>query len=425
MHRPGIWRLTKCILELWSPSWTVLLHENPGETLNDPEIPDDLKEPIHPEEIGKLYEYWRGFRPSGKSGTLVQCIKSKRNQGLFYTPERVVQFIVERTLDHLESNGSDLPNIRICDPAVGTGAFLAEAVDSLTTRVRRNNRPGTSSGCPEEIRSHIVQNCLFGVDLDPIAVKIAKAVLIRRIGQRSSRIIPNVRGGNALIGRLDSNEMYRQQDLMTEISENRTEFLELPDVFHWPAEFPEVFSPPRSGFDAVIGNPPYEIVSVKESGIASRSLDQAFFRKTYETCTGKINTYRLMMERGLQLLREGGILGVYRSGNPPGRLNCRSASEHDSRPNHGSSRGGDSRESTCFSECHASAPDSHHAQRGADGVAQTRFLGWDRLDSGDISCFHFPEDYRGLRMQGASCQRAARIDVAGENFCIPSAWRKR
>jgi Alw26I/Eco31I/Esp3I family type II restriction m6 adenine DNA methyltransferase len=287
----------------------VLLRDNPGETQDNSEISDELKQPIHAVEVGKLYEFWRGFRLSGKSGTLVQCIKSKRNQGLFYTPERVVQFIVERTLDHLESNESDLLNIRICDPAVGTGAFLSEALNALETRVQRDKGMRTSTDGSERIRSQIVRNCLFGVDLDPIAVKIAKAVLFKRIGQQSSRIIPNVRVGNALIGRRHSNEMCRHQDLMAEISENCTEFFELPDVFHWPVEFPEVFSPPRNGFDAIIGNPPYEIVSVKESGIASRSLDQAFFRKTYETCTGKINTYRLMIERGLQLLREGGILG--------------------------------------------------------------------------------------------------------------------
>lgn len=279
----------------------VLLHENPREAPNDPEIPDELREPLHPEELGKLYEYWRGFRLSRTSGALVQCIRNRRNQGLFYTPERVVQFIVERTLDHSESNGADLRNVRICDPAVGTGAFLGEALNSLAARLQRNSG-GKSLGFSEEIRTHIVRNCLFGVDLDPIAVKIAKAVLYRNIGRTNSDIAPHVHVGNALIGRRGAHDKRQQSSASIEI-------LDLSDAFHWPVEFPEVFTSPRNGFDAVIGNPPYEIVSVKESGIASRSLDQAFFRKAYETCTGKINTYRLMIERGLQLLREGGILG--------------------------------------------------------------------------------------------------------------------
>jgi Alw26I/Eco31I/Esp3I family type II restriction m6 adenine DNA methyltransferase len=74
-------------------------------------------------------------------------------------------------------------------------------------------------------------------------------------------------------------------------------------------EFPEVFSDSRCGFDAVIGNPPYEILSVKESGIQARKHDQFYYRHFYSVCSGKVNTYRLMIERGLQLLREGGALG--------------------------------------------------------------------------------------------------------------------
>ena len=50
----------------------------------------------------------------------------------------------------------------------------------------------------------------------------------------------------------------------------------------------------------MIGNPPYEVVSSKESGIEERSHQQAYFRRTYESCVGKINTYRLMLERGLK-----------------------------------------------------------------------------------------------------------------------------
>jgi hypothetical protein len=80
-------------------------------------------------------------------------------------------------------------------------------------------------------------------------------------------------------------------------------------VFHWPIEFPEIFDKDRCGFDAVVGNPPYEILSAKESGIEERRQEQAYIRQVFRTCKGKINTYRLMLERGLTLLREEGVLG--------------------------------------------------------------------------------------------------------------------
>ncbi len=91
--------------------------------------------------------------------------------------------------------------------------------------------------------------------------------------------------------------------------ESLRQWVEEKRVFHWAEQFPEVFSDASGGFDCVIGNPPYEILSVKESGIRDRHLDQTYFRATYRTCHGKINTYRLMMERGLDLLHSQGVLG--------------------------------------------------------------------------------------------------------------------
>ena len=59
----------------------------------------------------------------------------------------------------------------------------------------------------------------------------------------------------------------------------------------------------------MVGNPPYEILSAKESGIEERRQEQAYIRQMFRTCKGKINTYRLMLERGLTLLRKEGVLG--------------------------------------------------------------------------------------------------------------------
>ncbi len=80
------------------------------------------------------------------------------------------------------------------------------------------------------------------------------------------------------------------------------------DSFDWPAEFPEIFWG-RGGFDVIIGNPPYEILSIKESGISRRREEQEYLRHAFSTCQGKLNTYRLMLERSLELLKEGGTLG--------------------------------------------------------------------------------------------------------------------
>jgi adenine-specific DNA-methyltransferase len=336
----------------------VLLSRHRSATTSLPDGTRDLLEQhvdkkigaLSPEQIGRVYEYLRGFELELQSGTdarLVPSVRPKRNLGLFYTPPQIVSHIVESSLDALRiSEPGYYLDARILDPAVGTGAFLAETLDQLAVRVLSGTDTWTRQRI-EQIRTHyrdcglgkklgiepdeetavrisILENCLYGIDLDPIAVHIAKAVILKRAFRQlgfASGVEPHVRVGNALMGmgKSGAGSLHRKRE---DFEHARVYFGKtVPDqwhisewaaanrVFHWPLEFPEVCSRGRGGFDVVVGNPPYEIVSVKESGIEERSKEQAYFRRTYRTCQGKINTYRLMMERGLTLLREGGALG--------------------------------------------------------------------------------------------------------------------
>ncbi|MGO9118363.1 MAG: Eco57I restriction-modification methylase domain-containing protein [Desulfomonilaceae bacterium] len=335
--------------------------------------------PLAPEEVGQLYESLRGFRLEIKSGNepiLLPSPTGKRNQGLFYTPLHIVEQIVTGALDAIGiSQPEDYLDLKILDPAVGTGVFLAHALEEVTRRVFSSSSKsstvpssrietihneisaalsasgtGNRPKLEESIRIHILTSCLYGVDLDPIAAHIAQVVLTKRVfGHHPppDGFSLNIRTGNSLIGAIRTTPYpYCQGDRRWRKMENSSmeEFQAEPDVnitanldrmhaviyfakknlhdraiqqwseekkvFHWSLEFPEVFQRDRDGFDIVIGNPPYEIISVKESGIRERTKEQTYFRSTYRTCQGKINTYRLMTERGLELLRDFGALGI-------------------------------------------------------------------------------------------------------------------
>jgi adenine-specific DNA-methyltransferase len=310
-------------------------------------------EPLTPQEVGRLYELLRSFRLEvgpAHDISLVPCARGKRNYGLFYTPLRIVEHIVRRTLDALPvAEPVDYLDLKILDPAVGTGAFLAQALEELSSRVLRNglrtDRPGQSRieeireivserareqgmrlelTIEEALRIFIMSRCLYGVDVDPIAVKISRAVLLESAFKRCPLIPgfePNIRVGNALVGEAAANPSsirrpaLDRQHAAAYFGRNELDtglvhqWRRENQAFHWPLEFPEAFARDPVGFDAVIGNPPYEVLSVKESGILDRRGEQAYFRRTYRTCRGKINTYRLMLERGLALLRNSGTLG--------------------------------------------------------------------------------------------------------------------
>lgn len=281
------------------------------------------------EEVGRLYEYLRGFKLElipGQQPALVPCVKGKRNQGLFYTPPAIVKHIVGRTLDALDiRDPQDYLSLRIVDPAMGTAAFLVEALEQITSRVTTCRSPLKSTQDVTDVRRSILENNLYGIEIDPIAVRIAQAVLRERVlagtEESSAEIRLHLQQGNALMGEIQGGNRSIEKGMADEAhfhayfghtpgeKKDVSGWVNMKQVFHWPIEFPEVFSGERGGFDAVVGNPPYEVFSVKESGIDERRGDQEYFRRTYRMCHGKINTYRLMMERAMDLLRDGGILG--------------------------------------------------------------------------------------------------------------------
>ncbi|RQG88994.1 restriction endonuclease [Natrarchaeobius halalkaliphilus] len=172
-----------------------------------------------------------GVRIEAGTVYLTRDASDRKATGSYYTPDHVVEYVVERTLSPLlEEIGSDLDGtvdsdaayldafverllaLRILDPAMGCGYFLASAADYLvgelvTLRERVAARSGVGAVDTDRtvdwIRRRIVANCLYGVDLDPTAVEIARLVLRGRTDddRTSSRALErHLTVGNALVG---------------------------------------------------------------------------------------------------------------------------------------------------------------------------------------------------------------------------------
>src|SRR5271165_724382 len=86
------------------------------------------------------------------------------------------------------------------------------------------------------------------------------------------------------------------------------------DCFHWELAFPEVFLTKKSasGFDVVIGNPPYDVLSEREAGPRVKLLQNFVSRDDSLTPSrvGKNNLYKLFIARACELTREGGIISL-------------------------------------------------------------------------------------------------------------------
>jgi len=137
-------------------------------------------------------------------------------------------------------------------------------------------------GLEFSIENSILENNLFGVDLNEESVEIAKLSLWLRTAKKDRKLNDlsnNIKCGNSLIDD-------------PEIAGNK--------AFNWEKEFPQIFA--KGGFDVVIGNPPYvRLESIKEVSIGLEKINY----KTYEK---RGDLYALFVEKGLKILKEKGII---------------------------------------------------------------------------------------------------------------------
>lgn len=184
---------------------------------------------------------------------LIMPAAEKKKHGQFFTPEDIVEYLVDRAL----TDRTGLKELRILDPACGSGQFLLSAFKHLL-------RSYQAQGLPDhEAVYHIVTLNLYGSDSDPMAVKIARYNLSRLSGVPADRI----------------------QHISC------FDFLTTDTLF-------DTFSLNTQKFDAVIGNPPW--------GSKFDASKKKYFRKIFESAKSGVNSFTLFMERSLDLLKESG-----------------------------------------------------------------------------------------------------------------------
>jgi hypothetical protein len=220
-----------------------------------------------------------------------------------------------------------LADITICDPAVGSGAFPVGMMSEIV-RARSALTPyfnDVHERTPYHFKRHAIQDCLYGVDVDPGAVEIAKlrlwlSLVVDEEDVKQIKPLPNlfykIVTGNSLLG-VEKN-LFNQQ-LFRRLEELKPRYFDEPDkdkkgcfkqdiedtihqltngkeVFDFEIYFSEVFHR-RGGFDVVIANPPYGLVGSNQVEARAYYTSGRFKLTAYKT-----NLYLLFLERGLELL---------------------------------------------------------------------------------------------------------------------------
>jgi len=166
------------------------------------------------DELGRIHQRLTGFEAEMdvERGVFQRAPGSpRRAHGVYYTPDVLVESLLDHSLEPLieqtiarkapDDAEQALLALRILDPAVGSGRFLVAAARRLTRRVaqlRSARRMPTLTAARD-----VVQRCLYGVDIDPISVNLARLALwmeAGRPGNVDANWPANLRVGNALCG---------------------------------------------------------------------------------------------------------------------------------------------------------------------------------------------------------------------------------
>ena len=247
-------------------------------------------------------------------------VSKRKKDGVFYTPAYITKYIVENTIGKLCDNKKTelgindetfaekrrnknqkaeldqklktyrewLLSLKICDPACGSGAFLNAAlqflkaehalIDELTAKIYGDTL------IFQEVENAILENNLYGVDINEESVEIAKLSLwlhTAQKGRKLSTLSNNIKCGNSLI---DAPAIAGEK------------------AFCWEKEFPEVFG--GGGFDVVIGNPPYvNMVNILDE------KQRKFYQSHYKTVKNKSDLYSIFTEKSSHLLKSNGQFG--------------------------------------------------------------------------------------------------------------------
>ena len=347
----------------------------------DENDPDDAEVGVDPEMLGRIFE---------------NLLEDNKDKGAFYTPKEIVtymcresliaylqtgiedeatkeairQFVTTHDVSTLGTNekfrqqvDEALKNVKICDPAIGSGAFPMGLLKELFQC--RTALEGITQSKAAEIKKHIIQQNIYGVDIERGAVDIARLRfwLSLIVDEETPQALPNldfkIMQGNSLLEqykgvdlstmtekKYDKNEglsffdnmvdVYRKdlrdmlakyynctnhkekKELRTNIINNvkkqlaeqriNIDFGDLDlsgndQFFLWHTWFYDVFS--QGGFDIVIGNPPY---IDSETMMKSMPEVRELYKMIFGTAKGNWDIYVIFFEHGMKLLNDSGTL---------------------------------------------------------------------------------------------------------------------
>jgi Eco57I restriction-modification methylase len=280
--------------------------------------------------LSRLFDPREPARGAGR--IVLRASSTRRHSGAHYTPWSLCVELCERVLGPIvaslpEPKSAGLLALRVCDPAMGAGAFSLAAAEYLSRALAEawaaeavdaagafgpGGAPSPGAGQASAsndlltaARRAVVHSVICGVDKSRTAVALARVSLGLFATEPPSALMPRLRCGDALLGRLPAGTSPSER---AQALPKANAFAD-EEALDWRAAFPDVFERSAPGFDAVMGNPPW----VAYVGRAAQPLEPALAAH-YAATNPAFRRYRtlhgLFVYRSATLLRPGGRLGL-------------------------------------------------------------------------------------------------------------------
>ncbi len=243
---------------------------------------------LSPDHIGSLFEGLLEYKLKNKNETVELSEEGdgeRRDSGSYFTPDFAVDYIIEKTVGPIVEglNTQSILEKKFCDTAMGSGHFLLGLLKYLEKSILdyQDKNPKDKLNLDNaEIKWSVLHNCLHGVDLNNLAVELAKFSMWIYTAEKGEALEP-------------LSSQFLNGDSLCE------------ERFSWNENFSDILVD-NEGFDAIVGNPPYVTESRNNAELFRGIKENSDLSEYYEK---NCDLFNFFIIRSINLLKNGGRLG--------------------------------------------------------------------------------------------------------------------